>query len=303
MSKLINLIIISSFAGLWVATLFSKLTELILGFFLILTFGIIHGSNDILLLHKVNSPTDQGSTIKSLITYIFVVLCTFLAFYGIPTLTLIVFIIFSAYHFGEQHWEDKVNIPQKWLLFLYQTSYGLLILSILFTLNISEVINIVRVITDHTLSPTIFNTLLFCSIAFFSLSLLVILYLEPIVRNILLQELFFLGLLSLIFKVSSLIWGFTIYFVLWHSLPSLYEQVQFIYGKVAFKEILAYIKNAIPYWVVSIIGIIISYIWFKDSILFYGVFFSFIAAVTFPHAIIITKMFKQKKNNNPNKII
>lgn len=294
-NKLINIIIVASFAGLWVATLFSSQTEIALGFVLIITFGIVHGSNDILLLSKLASQTKGLSKGTSLGLYIAIVLITFLAFYVIPILTLILFIIFSGYHFGEQHWEEKIQVAQKWLLAIFQISYGTLILAILFIFNTAEVIDIVAIITGVTLLPATLLVSLISAISLFALSLLLIIYYDPFVRDRLLTELFFLGLLTLIFKMSSLIWGFTIYFVLWHSLPSIYEQVHFIYGNTERKNIIAYVKNAFPYWIISIIGIVICYFWFRESALFYAIFFSFIAAVTFPHAFIISQMFKQKK--------
>jgi hypothetical protein len=61
---------------------------------------------------------------------------------------------------------------------------------------------------------------------------------------------------------------------------------------------LQYCKNALPYWVVSIIGVALVYFVFKDENSFYALFFSFLAAVTFPHAIIINKMFKNKKTQS-----
>lgn len=297
MNKLINIIIVASFAGLWVATLFSTQTEIALGFVLIITFGIVHGSNDILLLSKLASRARGVSKGTSLALYIALVLITFFAFYVIPVLTLILFIIFSAYHFGEQHWEEKTKVMQKWLAAIFQISYGALILAILFVFNPTEVIDIVSVITGLTLPPATLTVGFISAISLFVLSLLLVVYYDPFVRDCLLTELFYLGLLTLIFKMSSLIWGFTIYFVLWHSLPSINEQVHFIYGKTERKNIIAYIKNALPYWMISIIGIVISYFWFKESALFYAVFFSFIAAVTFPHAFIISQMFRQKKQS------
>jgi hypothetical protein len=50
--------IVSSFLGLWITTLFPEDFELILGFFLIFTFGMIHGSNDILI---INSFTNESN--------------------------------------------------------------------------------------------------------------------------------------------------------------------------------------------------------------------------------------------------
>jgi Brp/Blh family beta-carotene 15,15'-monooxygenase len=113
------------------------------------------------------------------------------------------------------------------------------------------------------------------------------------------MEIFYLIIFAIIFKVSTLIWGFTIYFILWHSIPSLFEQITFIYGDFNKNNIFNYIKNALPYWVISIIGLIVVFQIFKEEKLLYAIVFSFIAAVTFPHSLVITKMFKHKKTQ-PN---
>ena len=118
-------------------------------------------------------------------------------------------------------------------------------------------------------------------------------------KAIIIKELFLLLIFTIIFKVSTLIWGFTIYFIFWHSIPSLLEQVTFIYGTFTMKNIKRYCLKAIPYWFLSLMGISIVYFIFKEEKIFYAIFFSFIAAVTFPHTLVINKMFVNKKTQ-PN---
>ena len=67
-----------------------------------------------------------------------------------------------------------------------------------------------------------------------------------------------------IFKVSSLIWGFAIYFILWHSIPSIINQVVYLKGEFNKKNFGSYIKTAFAYWLVSLIGIAVLYLLFKD---------------------------------------
>jgi Brp/Blh family beta-carotene 15,15'-monooxygenase len=106
--------------------------------------------------------------------------------------------------------------------------------------------------------------------------------------------LFFLGLLSLIFRASSLIWGFAIYFIFWHSIPSLFDQIVFLYGDARPKKIWMYAKKAFPYWLVSVIGILLLHHYFADEKQLSSSFFCIIAAITFPHAFIMRKMFRSK---------
>lgn len=109
-----------------------------------------------------------------------------------------------------------------------------------------------------------------------------------------LRELGLLLILGIVFKASSLIWGFTIYFILWHSIPSLLDQITFIFGDLEKKSIFKYAIAALPYWLISLIGISVLFLIFKNEKHFYSLFFAFIAAVTFPHAIVMLKMFTKK---------
>jgi Brp/Blh family beta-carotene 15,15'-monooxygenase len=110
-----------------------------------------------------------------------------------------------------------------------------------------------------------------------------------------LKEVFSLLVFAIIFNSSSLIWGFTIYFIFWHSIPSLLDQIKFIYGDLKKKSVLKYIKAALPYWLVSLVGIAVIFLIFKDEKHFHSLFFAFIAAVTFPHAIVMLTMFSKKR--------
>lgn len=299
MDKINNISILLSFIGLWVTSYFSGDFEIFFGFALIFSFGILHGSNDILLIENLSTSKSKHPFVKILITYLLIVFTAVVVFYYVPLVALTLFIVFSAFHFGEQHWEHRNLLVSKWLLNSFYLIYGMLILLLLFTVNKSEVIEVVASITGYDLNEKSI-TYSFIAIAITFGILVVYLFLKSkSFKDLILKELFYLLVFGIIFKASTLIWGFTIYFVFWHSIPSLFEQVSFIYGDFNKKTILKYCKSALPYWVISLIGITIVYYIFKDQKLFYAIFFSLIAAVTFPHSIVITQMFKHKKTQ-PN---
>ena len=286
--------IVSSFMGLWITSLLPEAFELFLGFILIFTFGMVHGSNDIMIVDKLSKKTNS-TFFKILSTYLLVVTAAILIFYFIPVLALVLFILFSAYHFGEQHWEEvlsNLSLPLQKIFFF---CYGLLILYLVFLFNVEAVIEIIYEITSLELNDIYASEV--TQILFVILFLIIgkAVYKKQIAIKSVLRELFSLLVFAIIFNSSSLIWGFTIYFIFWHSIPSLLDQITFIYGDLKKKSILKYVKAAFPYWLVSLVGIAVLFLIFKDEKHFHSLFFAFIAAVTFPHAIVMLKMFSKKR--------
>jgi Brp/Blh family beta-carotene 15,15'-monooxygenase len=297
MTKYSNISIVASFFGLWVDSFFSNQIQIILGFTLIFTFGILHGANDLLLIEKISSQKKQTSYLKRMGYYICVVLIGAFLFYLVPWLALLLFILISAYHFGEQQWHDLIHYFPKWISVLFPFTYGLLILFLLFNFHIKEVQNIVLEITSISI-PSLYISL---SLKIFGgIFILISAYFywkTEAMKKKLLTELFYLFVFAIIFKSSSLIWGFAIYFILWHSIPSIIDQITFLKGKYSLHHFMVYCRSAAPYWLVSLLGITILSFVFKEKQLFNALFFSFLAAITFPHAIVIMKMFQQNKMN------
>ncbi len=300
MKKYTNVAIVASFFGLWMDSYFSTNLQIISGFFLIFTFGILHGANDLLLVNKINTEKPSNSKLKILGYYVVVVLTGILLFYIIPQLALLLFIIVSAYHFGEQQWQKLELHFQKWLVILFQSFYGFVILFLLFIFHTNEVQSIIFSIANISIPiPYFLLVLQISGIGFIVLSTYFYWKLEKI-RNKILLEFFYLIVFTIIFKSSSLIWGFAIYFVLWHSIPSIIDQVKFLNKSFSMKYFIAYCRSAILYWLVSIIGIALIYFTLKEEQLFNALFFSFLAAITFPHTVVITRMFRGKKKQIKN---
>lgn len=296
MKKNYRFSIVFSFLGLWITTLFPEDFELFLGFFLIFTFGMIHGSNDMLIVNKLTN-LKKTSFIKTLAIYLIVVSTAVLIFYWLPGVALILFVCFSAYHFGEQHWEESLESITNTSKRLYFFAYGLFVLFMVFYFNEASVKMIVNEISGMTLNQ-LYTEHVLITLGVFMLSFLAVMLRQKEIKlNTVIAELFTLLVLVIIFKSSSLIWGFTIYFIIWHSIPSLLEQIRFAYGSLDRKNIINYTKAALPYWLVSLVGMTLLYFVFKDEKHFYSLFFAFIAAVTFPHSIVMLKMFTKKSKH------
>lgn len=294
MLKNTNLSIVASFTGLCIATFLKSEYQNIIGFLLIFSFGILHGANDLVVLKKINLTKKPISFIKLISSYSLVVLFSALLFVIIPWLALLLFIITSSYHFGEQHWQDLGEQKWKWINPLYHFNYGLFIFLILFVFHIKEVEQVIFSITNKNIG--FINLIALLQFFAATLTLFFVFYYFKSIpfKKRIIRELLYLLLFTILFKVGSLIWGFAIYFIFWHSIPSLRDQIGFVYGEYSLNNFKLYFKSAFIYWIISLLGIVILYILFKDQTIFYALFFSFLAAITFPHVWVILKMFKQK---------
>jgi Brp/Blh family beta-carotene 15,15'-monooxygenase len=286
--------IVASFLGLWIDSFLSHQGQLWIGLTLIFTFGILHGASDLALIEKFAFEKSTGKHFKILLCYVTFVLAGAFFFYVIPWIALILFIMVSGYHFGEQHWIKKIDTAPDWLKFSFQWIYGMLILFLIFIFHTSEVQRIVFEITSHEIKLSYLVTG-FKVIASTVLVLGILLGFKcQNFKNKIISELFYLLVFTVIFKTSSLIWGFALYFILWHSIPSIRDQVLFLCGKSNFSNLKMYFYRALPYWTASLFGIALLYLIFKDEMMFLSIFFSFLASITFPHVVVMQTMFKEK---------
>jgi Brp/Blh family beta-carotene 15,15'-monooxygenase len=209
---------------------------------------------------------------------------------------ILFFILISSYHFGEQHLEGKLSGAKSFKTVLY-VAYGVLIFSLIFIENLHQVDEVMLNLTGSTI-PEIWIK----SILVSSASLLIILFGFHLLRKgetkiKIIREFFYLILLYLVFNSSSLILGFAIYFVLWHSIPSILDQTKFLSGQQTFKTIIHYLKTAFIYWIISIAGLMIAYYYLSENY-FNSIIFLALFAVTAPHVWVMNRMKQSKSSSN-----
>ena len=297
MPKYTHFAIVASFFCLWLNSFFTEKTELIIAFFFILTVGILHGANDLILIETTNSDQKTSTFLKNLIKYIIIVVSGLVLFYLLPILALALFIIVSAFHFGDQQGLYFSFKTSKIILVAYPFLYGVLLLFLLFYFNSLEVENIVSAIIRIPIPYFYITEILITTLLLFSSISIYFFYKFRPFRKKIATELFYIIVFAILFKTSSLIWVFAIYFIIWHSVPSILDQMKFIYGAVTLQHFQTYCKNGFVYWLASVIGIAGLYLIFKDQEIFNALFFSFLAAITFPHVFVILKMMHKKHKN------
>ena len=253
---------------------------------LILTFGIIHGANDVLILLKgkeVNTNTIIDKTLK----YFFVVVLICLIFFNLPIISLLFFILFSAYHFGEQQWTIFENNNSSSLTLFY-FFFGSLIFTILFTINSEEVSDVILDITNFYIPQNAYGlSLLILSVV----NILFMLLNYRILKPQLFHQFILFVVMLIVFSIFELLPAFAVYFVFYHSIPSIIEQAEYLFEDSSAKSFKKFIIKGFAYWLIAILFLVFLYLIIKDKIDFsLGIFFSFLAAITFPHVLVIYKM-------------
>ena len=282
-----NFMVFFTFFFFWFSIQFGSFVEDSVAFLLIVSLGILHGANDLLILSK--GKKNKHTYIKHLLVYLSIMLFCVLTYFFSSFLAISLFILLSSYHFGEEHLGEKIAVNSIFNFFYYM-SYGVFIFSMLFYESTANVDEIMRELTNTTFTKLQIKFSLILS-SFILLVMSLYLVLKKIIDvKKLLKEIFYLGLLFLVFKTSTLILSFAVYFILWHSIPSIINQVEFVYGDLTKKSLLSYVKKAIIYWVISIIGMFVIYQLIPHMSLFSTIIFVVLFAVTAPHTWVMYRM-------------
>ena len=294
MAKIINTRIVIFIISIALSYLLPVIYQDILGFILILSIGVIHGANDLLIIKKYTRKNSLKSQISYFLYYLGLVFLGFIFFYLFPSIALLSFVLVSIYHFGEQHWEvntsnaDFINIKRIYPIILH----GLVFFVIVFMNNI-DIVNDV-LLSFNTISLN-YNYLRILLIVLF-LIYMSLLLLSKSIRGYFVDEFIFFILLFLLTLNSSLIFGFSIYFIFFHSVLSIKDQVKYIYGDDNSQYIKKYLISALPYFILALLFLIGSYLFIDfESLDILPIMFTFLAAITFPHVIVIEKMYSSMK--------
>lgn len=274
----------------WFSIQFGSIVEDSIAYILVLSLGIMHGANDLLILKRKEK--NNLSFLKSIIGYFVLIVTCVLTYFVNPFISLLIFIVLSAYHFGEQHLERKINGP-NWLRISFYLLYGLLIFLLIFQENLPDVNLIVHQLSNHYFTMSVLQGIL-VTVAVLLVTLALFAQAKKYITELnIYKELFSLVLLFFLFKSASLIFGFAIYFIFWHSIPSILDQTKYISGEVSTKGFMNYLKTASPIWVVSILALVVLY-FYVDRMFFSSSIFMILFAVTAPHAWV---MYRMKKLN------
>ncbi|AWX43772.1 hypothetical protein HME9304_00763 [Flagellimonas maritima] len=288
--KLRNILLLVTIFALWFSVFSNEQIEGTIAYVLIFSFGILHGSNDILLIQVASRELfGNHHKIKVLALYIMTILTILLLFSFLPKLALLSFVLISGFHFGEQHWGKNLIGKDHWDK-LFFTLYGLFILFMIFYIKSEQASDIINDVSGFSIKKETFLIILSIVGALLAIQWILYVYMKRLKANVF-EELFFLVVFFVVFSTATLLWGFSIYFIVWHSVPSLIDQMNFLYGRANQKTFFKYLKSSWWYWLISIISLIGFYFLLRDDNEFFtSILIYFLAAITFPHVIVMSKL-------------
>lgn len=259
----------------------------------IVTLGIAHGSLDN-ILYGVDSK-------KSNRVFLFFYVVLIMFFVGLWVLStnvaFIVFMVISAYHFGQSQFEDyKLSAPifNKILYFLWGGIVLFLPLAlsrnelVLLKDEINEFIPILNVLVQYSL------VIILSLGALFIVNFIALLYHKTFRKSDLLKEVYIFILLVVSFKLLPPFIAFSLFFVFIHSLKVIIQEYEFCSRNAKVESVIQFVKLCLPLTMVSVLGICLisaGLYYFKSSSFIPFALVLALSAITFPHSLVMERFY------------
>jgi len=256
----------------------------------ILIFGIPHGAID----HRIHLSTSSDSRLaRYVLKYILIAVGYIFWWVLDPSKALFIFVLLSAYHFGQELLEDN-GVHGSSLLTRMVWGSAILIAPMVFHFN--EVLTYIDVVAHG--SWTGIGNWQYYLPAF--ILIMTILSLGQMYRKNTIDQKQVVKLSIFLFFIlisqatMSFIPAFTLYFVLFHSLNAFRHQYTWLKSNQKQYSLGHFISDLVGFSLLAILGIL-SLLWFlkpesQASLITY--FFILVSLITLPHAITLDQFYR-----------
>jgi beta-carotene 15,15'-dioxygenase len=297
-------IILGSFLLIWQTYQGELSQEIQVAFFgaLILLTGIPHGALDHLIQKATDNQQNRVYNFKGfMLKYLLIMGLYGLSWYFFSGISFIIFLIISAWHFGET---DLENAPQNAQIWSFtRLLYGFYILAFILLTHTQEVSPILeRMINPQSKTMAIWefiqrNVKQILYLLGLSLSTIFIVAQSESFINFDKIRLLRLGLILFISIYLPLLPAFALYFGGWHALcafDTIHGYLQKDHPSLTFKSV--YLK-ALPFTIVALCFLLL-FLWYcqqyTKSYNPFPILFIFISLITLPHLVISHQMNNAK---------
>lgn len=272
--------------------------QLAVAVLLILLIGIPHGATDYLIFKQLSRPLWGTKKLSRFyLNYVLLMLGYGAVWYFLPTVALAIFLVLSIYHFGQSNW-NYLSFDQRWKGGALYLLWGSFVVLVPILWHYEEAAVIIASIVDQAVPiwPSAYLQALCLGLFLMNVGSVAVLTGQGKINwRQCADELINLLVLGLLFIFTPLLLGFAIYFVCWHSLSSVMDQVRFFKRSIASYSWRNYLINAIPLTLVAIAGLGLL-VWVQHTMdvpIGIGALFVFISVVTLPHMILIEQLYEE----------
>jgi len=265
---------------------------------MIVLIGIPHGATDYLIFQQLSRPLwGSREMTRFYVNYVLLMAGFALLWWLLPVAALLLFLGISVYHFGQSNW-NYIAFKSKFEATGTHLLWGsfVLFVPILWHYETAAPIisNIISVPAPYLSKP--WREAVSIVLLVLNLWLCIYYFIQSrITRKEFMDEVVNLFALALLLINLPLMLGFAIYFVCWHSLSSMMDQIRFFRRQIRSYSIGQYIKNALPLSLAAIASLAtFALVQIKlDIPLNIGIVFVFIPVVTLPHMILIDQLYHE----------
>lgn len=258
--------------------------------------GVPHGAVD----HILHNGAENKFSPRFLMKYIGTMMLVLVAWLIVPAVSLSIFLVVSAYHFGEGQFSDLKLSQNNWT-HLLNLSWGSTILLILFILNHNQLIGLFGTYTDTEALSVLFNIeLLYGLLLLSALGIITSTYVIKVNQGIsserIAHEIYVLGLITFTFYVVPLLIAFTLFFCILHSLKVLGQEFEHLKETYADSGLRSFVTMLAPFTLISVGGaiavvVLIFYELIPISILLFSLIA--ISMITLPHSVVMSNFYQR----------
>jgi Brp/Blh family beta-carotene 15,15'-monooxygenase len=262
----------------------------------ILLIGIPHGAID----HKIHLAISKKNSVSNyIIRYLLISVGYLIWWLLMPLKAFILFILLSAYHFGQELIEDNAASIKLPITYMF---WGSIILIIPLLLNLAEIDTYIRAITGISFFNINSNLILILIITLFTLTFLDLIRIVKkgiISKSAAFNLIVFAIYISLSYLILPFLIAFTFYFILFHSSNALTHQYLWFKSYDENYSIKKFIQDLSLLSIIAITGIILITLLLDPQswVTVFSYIFIFISLLTLPHSMVFDQLYAKKRSS------
>jgi len=274
-------------------------SEVIVFLLVVGTIGMAHGSLDH-LVHQAAPGKQTTSMLRFYGLYLFAVALVSLVWWWDPMAGLAIFAASSAYHFGQAEVRSLAG-KNRLTLWSRRFAWGLALLALPLILHTSAMVTTFSE-WDTTIDVQVLGhvgrlVLIGSGLLFIGATIASALFSETSISQTLHQKETWLpvgawGLYAGMLLVTPPLWGFTLYFGLWHAWPALNKVADELFLRNVKDWWHALLPNYVPSLIATLAWVFIAWRWAPEYLLV-GLLV-LLSALTVPHMLVFERLYQKR---------